>query len=88
MYRSTVAKLQKTGLFFLGGAISYEVYLVHGIVMDYLNRHTSLDGMAFAAVTLITSFIAAVLLKYMVSFVSRSAERALSLLTGNSAKNI
>ncbi|MCS2370881.1 hypothetical protein NXV03_12460 [Phocaeicola vulgatus] len=56
--------------------------------MDYLNRHTSLDGMAFAAVTLITSFIAAVLLKYMVSFVSRSAERALSLLTGNSAKNI
>lgn len=72
----------------MGGAISYEVYLVHGIVMDYLNRHTSLDGMAFAAVTLITSFIAAVLLKYMVSFVSRSAERALSLLTGNSAKNI
>ena len=53
-------------------AVSYEVYLVHGIVMDYLNRHTSLDGMAFAAVTLITSFIAAVLLKYMVSFVSRS----------------
>lgn len=82
------SKAAKNRIVLFGGAISYEVYLVHGIVMDYLNRHTSLDGMAFAAVTLITSFIAAVLLKYMVSFVSRSAERALSLLTGNSAKNI
>ena len=79
-------KAAKTGLFLLG-AISYEVYLVHGIVMDYLNRHTSLDGMAFAAVTLIMSLFAAVLLKYMVYFVSRITERALSLLTGSSAKN-
>lgn len=80
------SKAAKNRIVLFGGAVSYEVYLVHGIVMDYLNRHTSLDGMAFAAVTLITSFIAAVLLKYMVSFVSRSAERALSLLTGSSAK--
>lgn len=56
--------------------------------MNYLNRHTSLDSMAFAVVTLITSFIVAVLLKYMVSFVGRITERALSLLTGNYAKNI
>ena len=81
------SKAAKNRIVLVGGAVSSEVSLVHGIVMDYLNRHTSLDGMAFAAVTLITSFIAAVLLKYMVSFVSRSAERALSLLTGSSAKN-
>ena len=82
------SKAAKNRIVFFGGTISYEVYLVHGIVMNYLNRHTSLDSMAFAVVTLITSFIVAVLLKYMVSFVGRITERALSLLTGNYAKNI
>ena len=50
------SKAAKNRIVLFGGAVSYEVYLVHGIVMDYLNRHTSLDGMAFAAVTLITSY--------------------------------
>ena len=39
------------------GRVSYELYLIHGIVIYVLGRHSSLRGVSFAVVVLAVSFI-------------------------------
>lgn len=42
--------------------ISFEIFLVHGIIIDFLHRITVLSGLSFALVTIITSFATAIIL--------------------------
>lgn len=61
MIRLDVSSLAKNrNILFLSG-ISFEIYLVHGIIIDFLSKHVELSGPVLIVATIVTSLLVAVL---------------------------
>lgn len=52
-------------------SISFEVYLIHGIIIEYFSKHTDIMGLAFAAIVIPVSFMAAFVLHRLSNVVMR-----------------
>ena len=55
----------------IGSAISYELFLVHGFIIDFIHQHLPLTGMLFVLLALIFSLLAAAILKLIVQCIER-----------------
>lgn len=64
-------KIVRHRIIIIGSAISYELFLVHGFIIDFIHQHLPLTGMLFVLLALIFSLLAAAILKLIVQCVER-----------------
>ena len=83
LIRLDVSKIAQNKIILFLGGISFEVYLIHGIVIEYLRNSYLLSGSELIILTFVFTVIVAYLFKQLMTFSRKGIEYIIPKLTTN-----